>query len=114
AELAVPGDRIRQRRLTQPFEGLELHGRLHALDEPRDAAVEAPQMQSARCPAPRQGTPRPQADQIVGSARLRTGPDRGSLPAAERLPLHDRTGDATVHVEIARLHAVEPAREVIR
>src|SRR5699024_12857208 len=43
-----------------------------------------------------------------GSARFCAGPDRRLLPAPERLPAHDRTGDPSVQVEVARLHRVEP------
>src|SRR5699024_10267418 len=49
-----------------------------------------------------------QAEQVTGSARFCAGPDRRLLPAPERLPAHDRTGDPSVHVEVARLHRVEP------
>ncbi len=63
--------------------------------------------------APPDARHEPEADQVVRAAGLRAGADRGALPAAEGLPLHDRAGDAAVDVEVAGLDAIEPRGEVV-
>lgn len=57
--------------------------------------------------------PRAHLCHVVRAARLRVGADRGFLPTAERLALHDRAGNAAVDVDVARLDAVEPVVDLV-
>jgi hypothetical protein len=55
---------------------------------------------------------RQRASWHVARRRLRTRSEDRVLPAAEGLAAHDRPGDRAVDVEIARLDAVNPARDL--
>jgi len=46
---------------------------------------------------------------VVRPARFGTSPHGRLLPPAERLALHDCTGDVPIHIGVANLHALEPA-----
>ena len=54
---------------------------------------EAAQVQG-RAVASGVGDPAAEPEQVVRAAGLGAGPDGRALPAAERLALHDRAGDA--------------------
>ncbi len=62
----------------------------------------------------RVGDPGSEAHDVVRAAGLGAGSDRGALPAAERLALHDRARDPAVDVEVARLDGLEPLLELAR
>src|SRR5690606_17201687 len=60
---------------------------------------------------PRQ--PFAETEQVVGSAGLRARAHRRTLPAAERLALHDRARDAAIDVQVAGLHPVDPGGDLV-
>src|SRR5690606_351205 len=98
SELPVPRDRVRQCCSAQPFEALVVERGLRRLDEIRDPGVETAQVQRARRRSPAARAPPSEPDEVVRPPGLGARADGGALPAAERLPLHDRAGDAAVHV----------------
>jgi len=51
---------------------------------------------------------------VVRTAGLRSRSDRGPLPPAEGLPLHDRPGDRPIHIGVAHLHPLHPALDLTR
>ena len=106
-------DRVAEGRPADQVERVVVHGRLAGFDQLRHPAVEPPQVE-AGARGSRIGLPRPESDEIVRAAGLRAGADGRALPPAERLALHDRTGDAAVHVEVACLDGVEPVCELAR
>ena len=55
-----------------------------------------------------------QAEDVVGSAGLRTAADRRALPSAERLTLHNGAGDVSIDVGIADLHQIQPTTNLLR
>ena len=58
--------------------------------------------------------PATQRRQVIGTTGLGAQAHGGTLPAAEGLPLHDRTGDPAVHVQIARLDPIHPVQDLVR